>query len=144
MRNYFTKGAAHRIAVLAVLGVASVWMAYDVVESVRFFSQDLRRLWQLVLVVLVGTPALVCFRMLSESCRRRIGSWVLGLAAGAVTAFAFYFLGAWWKLRDVFPDGADAWLMALNIMMVWGFAVWFWWLVWQRSRTMRPPHGRRA
>ena len=140
MRSTFKPGAFGRIAALSVLGVAGVWLVYDLVDAVRWFSEDYHRLRWVGLVVMVGTPALLISRMLSVSWRHRIGSWLLGIAACAITGLGCYVVYAWWTLREVFAVGGGAWLMALICVMVWGYAAWFWWLVCQRGQTTRKCH----
>jgi hypothetical protein len=140
MRNPLKSDAFGRITALAMLGIAGVWLVYDVVDAVRYFSQDYQRLRWVGLAVMVGAPALLISRMLSVSWRHRVGSWGLGIAACALTGFACYVVYAWWKLREIFAVGGGGWLMALICVMVWGDAAWFWWLLCRRRQTTPQTH----
>jgi hypothetical protein len=141
MPSPFQKAAVGRIATLVLLGVLGVWLLHDLVDAVRYFAHDYRRLQQIGLAVMVGAPLLLIFRMLSVAWRRSIGSCVLALVASAITVFGVYVLRSCWRLREMFTESGGAWLMALVCLMVWGYAAWFWWLawgVWDRKTTADP------
>ena len=61
-----------------MIGIAGVWVAYDLVGAVRWFAEDYRRLWQVGLAVMVGAPLLLIFMMLPASGRQRLGIVLLG------------------------------------------------------------------
>jgi hypothetical protein len=132
MRSPFSPGAFGRIAAFSMIGIAGVWVAYDLVGAVRWFAQDYRRLWQVGLAVIVGAPLLLIFLMLPASWRQRIGSCFWGIAASTVTGYAAYFLYACWRLREALAVGGGWWLMVVVVLMVWGCAAWLWWVVWER------------
>jgi hypothetical protein len=93
MRSPLKQDAFGRIAALAMLGIAGVWLVYDLVDAVRYFSQDYQRLRWVGLAVMVGAPALLISQMhrLEPSCDRdcritcgRVLLWTLGRPCVAV------------------------------------------------------------
>jgi len=136
MHSPFSPGAFGRIAAFSVIGVAAVWIAYDLVGAVRWFADDYRRLWQVGLAVMIGAPLLSIFLMLPSRWRQCVASWCLGIAACAITGFAVYFLYAWWRLREAMAVGGGSWLMILASVMIWSYATWCWRLLWKRVHVV--------
>jgi len=123
----------------AVIAVAVLWSAYDwifVTEGFRYFGEDWTRLLVLCGIVLLGTPLLLGYQMLSTERRRQVELWAIGILAAAATGLALHCSYSMLRLADFLRDTGQLWLVLIAALFPAAIAVCLWWVfsrIWSRK-----------
>ncbi|MBM3881818.1 MAG: hypothetical protein FJ387_19185 [Verrucomicrobia bacterium] len=123
----------------AVIAAAVLWSVYDwifVTEGFRYFAEDWARLLVLCGIVLVGTPLLLGYQMLSTERRRQLGLWAIGVLAAAATGLALHCSYSMLRLADFFRETGELWLVLIATLFPAAIAVCLWWVfsrIWYRK-----------
>ena len=138
MRAFARNRYLQRVLAWVVVGTGAAWLLYDwltVDGGLRYFAQDYRHLLLLLLIVAVGTPALLGYKRLSDQRQRRIEALLIAILAVSATGFAASGIYQLVRLAGFLIDTGQALNGVLAVTILLFTAAVLWWAFYRIVRA---------